>query len=75
MHTFSIGYTVLLQAIHFSCVPANINDAFVGALVCCISTGNYEYIKTMLVATFCPSSSHSLHSHILPFEIICDCKL
>jgi ATP/ADP translocase len=45
MHTFSIGYTVLLQAIHFSCVPANINDAFVGALVCCISTGNYEYIK------------------------------
>jgi hypothetical protein len=45
MHTFSIGYTVLLQAVHFSCVPANINDAFVGALVCCISTGNYEYIK------------------------------
>jgi hypothetical protein len=44
-------------------------------LVCCISTGNYEYMKIMLVATFCPSSSHSLHSHILPFEGICDCKL
>jgi len=31
----------LLQAVHFSCVPANINDAFVGALVSALSDGSF----------------------------------
>ena len=45
-HTFSSGYTVFLQAAHFSNVPENMVDTLLGVLFCACQQTYYNSHKS-----------------------------